>query len=43
MLAKTALFGKDLGEYSLETVKMFYLDAKKSGFRILAEEEKDES
>lgn len=43
MLTKTVLFGKDLGEYSLETVKMFYLDAKKSGFCILAEEEKDES
>ena len=27
-------FGKDLDEFSLETVKMFYEDAKKSGFSI---------
>tara|TARA_B100001057_G_scaffold171070_1_gene171848 strand:- start:2213 stop:2923 length:711 start_codon:yes stop_codon:yes gene_type:complete len=27
-------FGKDLDEFSLETVKMFYNDAKKSGFSI---------
>ena len=27
-------FGKDLDEFSLETVKMFYDDAKKSGFSI---------
>jgi transaldolase len=42
LLAKAALFGKDLGDYSLETVKMFYQDARKSGFRILAQDE-DES
>ena len=28
LLAKTALFGKDLGEYSLETVKQFHKDGK---------------
>lgn len=27
-------FGKDLNEYSLETVKMFYDDALKSGFKL---------
>lgn len=27
-------FGKDLDEFSLETVKMFYNDAKKSGFTL---------
>jgi|TARA_B110001454_G_C12710716_1_gene430622 transaldolase len=27
-------FGKDLDEFSLETVKMFYEDAKKSGFSL---------
>ncbi len=39
LLAKTALFGMDLGHYSLDTVKMFYRDASKSGFRILDEGE----
>lgn len=34
VLAKTALIGKDLGEYSLETVRMFRNDALKSGFRL---------
>jgi len=34
LLAKARLFGKDLEEFSLETVKMFYHDAQKSGFRI---------
>ena len=34
LLAKTANFGKDLEVYSLETVKMFYNDAVKSGFSI---------
>ncbi len=34
VLKKAQLFGKDLDEFSLETVKMFYNDAKKSGFRI---------
>ncbi len=34
LLKKAALFGKDLEEFSLETVKMFYDDARKSGFSI---------
>ncbi len=34
VLAKARLFGKDLAEFSLETVKMFYNDALKSGFHI---------
>jgi|SRR5579871_3917854 len=34
LLAKLAVVGKDLGEYSLETVQMFHHDAVKSGFRL---------
>jgi transaldolase len=34
VLKKLALVGKDLAEYSLETVKMFADDAAKSGFRL---------
>lgn len=34
ILAKAAKFGMDLEELSLDTVKMFYNDATKSGFRI---------
>jgi transaldolase len=34
ILAKLALIGKDLGEYSLETVQMFYEDATKSGYQL---------
>ncbi len=34
VLAKGKLFGKNLEEFSLETVKMFYNDAEKSGFSI---------
>jgi transaldolase len=34
VLQKLSLVGKDLGEYSLDTVKMFYADAQKSGFTI---------
>lgn len=34
LLAKAANFGKDLEEYSLDTVKMFYNDSVKSGFSI---------
>lgn len=33
-LAKMKLFGKDLNEFSLETVKMFYDDARQAGFRL---------
>ena len=34
LLAKAANFGKSLDDYSLDTVKMFYNDAVKSGFTI---------
>lgn len=34
LLAKLALVGKDLEEYSLETVKMFYRDATAAGYSI---------
>jgi transaldolase len=34
MLKKLHLVGKDLSEYSLETVKMFFNDAQKAGFRL---------
>ena len=34
ILQKLTLVGKDLDDYSLETVKMFYTDAQKSGFRV---------
>jgi transaldolase len=34
LIAKIALFGKDLDTYSLETVKMFDTDAKAAGFSL---------
>ena len=34
LIKKLNLFGKDLKKYSLETVKDFYIDAKKSKFKI---------
>ena len=34
MLKKLEMFGKDLGEISLDTVKMFYNDATSSGFQL---------
>jgi transaldolase len=34
MLKKLSLVGKDLDEYSLDTVKMFYNDAVKAGFTL---------
>jgi transaldolase len=34
VLKKLSLVGKDLDDYSLETVKMFYDDGKKAGFRL---------
>ena len=34
ILAKLALGGKDLDQYSLETVQMFYRDATAAGFKI---------
>ncbi len=33
-ISKLKLKGKDLAEYSLETVTMFYNDAKKAGFKL---------
>lgn len=35
LIAKVKLIGKDLTEYSLETVKMFYEDARAAGFKIV--------
>ncbi len=35
MLKKLELVGKDLAEYSLETVQMFYKDAQAAGYKIL--------
>ncbi len=34
LISKLSLQGKNLEEYSLDTVKMFYQDAKKAGFSI---------
>jgi transaldolase len=34
ILKKLSFVGKDLDEFSLDTVKMFYNDAQKAGFRI---------
>lgn len=34
ILKKLSLTGKDLDEYSLETVKMFFDDAQKAGYRL---------
>jgi transaldolase len=34
VLKKLSLVGKDLDEYSLDTVKMFHSDALKSGFKV---------
>jgi transaldolase len=39
MLKKLSLFGKDLKDYSLETVVMFYKDAAAAGFKINTEAE----
>ena len=38
VLAKLSLIGKDLDEYSLETVKMFHRDATAAGFKIAVPE-----
>lgn len=35
IIAKLGMFGKDLTQYSLETVKMFYDDARAAGFKIV--------
>lgn len=34
LIEKISLYGKDLTEYSLETVKMFYRDAQESNFNL---------
>ena len=34
LLRKLALIGRDLSEYSLETVRMFYRDAREAGFSL---------
>tara|TARA_Y100000389_G_C17444208_1_gene510553 strand:- start:737 stop:1432 length:696 start_codon:yes stop_codon:yes gene_type:complete len=34
ILNKMSLIGKNLEKYSLETVKMFHIDAKKAGFKL---------
>ena len=34
VLKKLNLVGKDLDEYSLDTVKMFFADAQNAGFRL---------
>lgn len=34
LIKKMALFGKNLDEYSLDTVKMFYNDAKSAGYKL---------
>jgi len=34
IIKKLSLYGKDLEEYSLETVKMFYNDATAAGFKL---------
>ena len=33
-LSKLPLVGKDLDEYSLDTVRMFYDDARRAGYQI---------
>jgi transaldolase len=35
IIAKLALSGKDLNQYSLETVKMFYDDARAAGYKLV--------
>jgi transaldolase len=34
LLSKLTILGKDLDQYSLETVKMFYDDASAAGYQI---------
>lgn len=34
LLKKLELFGKDLGDFSLETVEMFYRDARAAGYQL---------
>jgi transaldolase len=42
ILKKLNLVGKDLDEYSLETVRMFYDDARKAGYRLHTTRDKAE-
>ena len=42
ILKKLALVGKDLSEFSLETVKMFYSDAVASGFTVASPPERSQ-
>jgi len=35
IVAKVPLLGKDLHQYSLETVKMFHDDARAAGFKLI--------
>jgi transaldolase len=35
LIAKLPLFGKDLHQYSLQTVRMFYEDARAAGFKLV--------
>ena len=34
ILTKVKTFNKDLNQFSIETVKMFYIDAKKSKYKL---------
>jgi transaldolase len=34
LLAKLDMLGRDLADYSLDTVKMFYSDAQAAGFKL---------
>ena len=34
LITKLGLYQRDLGDYSLDTVKMFYNDAKRAGFGL---------
>jgi transaldolase len=42
ILKKLNLVGKDLHEYSLETVKMFYEDAQKAGYRLRVDSSREQ-
>lgn len=39
LIKKMSLFGKNLNEYSLDTVKMFYNDAKAAGYKLKLEKQ----
>ena len=41
LLKKLDLVGKNLDEYSLETVKMFFKDGKESGFSLTSDDTED--